>query len=55
MYNYYNTSRFIPQGGNGKPDPWREYEKRKAALFWLGLPPLEYEAELARIAREVGV
>lgn len=35
-------------------DQWREYERRKAALP-KHLTPKEYEREIARITREMGI
>lgn len=46
--------------GNGescemKKNPWLEYEKQKALLRAKGLSPKDYEREIQKLARRLGI
>jgi DNA-directed RNA polymerase subunit RPC12/RpoP len=41
--------------GDHPATSWQKYEVEKQALIKLNLPYQEYEAEIARIAKELGV
>jgi hypothetical protein len=34
---------------------WQEYERRKAALVRLNLPPRQYELAIAKLVEELGL
>jgi len=38
-----------------KRNPWLEYEKQKSLLQAKGLPPKEYEREIRKLARRLGI
>ena len=42
-------------GGGMKKNPWLEYEKMKRLLRERNLPPKEYEKEIAKLARRLGI
>ena len=38
-----------------KKNPWIEYEKQKSLLKVKNLPPKEYEREIRKLARRLGI
>ena len=34
---------------------WRDYERRKQRLVSLGLPPAEYEVEIVKLTKRLGI